>query len=155
MNKEAYEKGREALREKDYKAAVRDFEEVLKDLDEHHESYNRIQASLGLAQVLTSNRNGLLLCRDAASSEGQDGNVFLHLASAEWHFGNRKRAIDALRHGMKIEPGNQQLKRAIGMLDARKKSVFEFLPRNHSLNRTLGRFLRRDTDDPSAYHLLY
>ncbi|MCK4704954.1 MAG: hypothetical protein KAT90_05705, partial [Gammaproteobacteria bacterium] len=71
MNTEIYEKGLQALEAKDYKAAVRDFEMVLKDLDEHDEHYNVIASYLGLAQVLISNRNGLLVCRDAASSDVQ------------------------------------------------------------------------------------
>lgn len=155
MNKEAYEKGCAALKAKDYKGAVRDFENALKDVAEHHEQYNLLTSCLGLSQVLTSNRNGLLLCRDAASSEVLDADVFLNLACAEWHCMNRKRAIDALRHGCKIDGDNTQLKKAITMLDSRKKSVLGFLPRNHPLNRSLGRLLRRPSGDLSVHHLLY
>jgi len=155
MDMGAYEKACAALEAKDYKGAVRDFEEALKDVDEHHEQYNLLVSGLGLSQVLTSNRNGLLLCRDAASSEVLDGKVFLNLACAEWHCMNRKRAIDALRHGCKIDGENEQLKKAINLLDVRKQSIFRFLPRNHPLNRILGRLLRRNSDDLSVHQLLY
>ena len=155
MNEEAYNNGRDALKAGDYKGAVRDFEEALKSIEEHDEQYNNVLASLGLTQVLTSNRNGLLLCRDAASSEVLDGDVFLYLACAEWHCSNRKRAIDALRHGCKIDADNEQLKRAIALLDVRKRSVFNALPRTHALNRTIGRFLRRGGNDLTVHNLLY
>ena len=155
MNTEIYEKGLQALEAKDYKAAVRDFEMVLKDLDEHDEHYNVIASYLGLAQVLISNRNGLLVCRDAASSDVQEEVVFLNLACAEWQCNNRKRAIDAIHRGRRIDAGSQRLQQAIALLDSRKRSVFEFLPRNHSLNRVFGRLLRRSSDDVDVHSLLY
>jgi hypothetical protein len=155
MNEESYTNGREALKAKDYKGAARDFEEALKSIEEHDEQYNNVVACLGLSQVLISNRNGLLLCRDAASSEVLDGNVFLYLACAEWHCSNRKRAIDALHRGCKIDNENEQLKRAIVQLDVRKRSVFKGLPRTHILNRTLGKFLRRDVGELTVHSLLY
>lgn len=155
MNEEAYQNGLDALTVKDYKGAVRDFEEALKNLDEHDEQYNKVVACLGLSQVLTSNRNGLLLCRDAASSEVLDGDVFLYLACAEWHCSNRKRAIDAILHGCKIDADNEKLKRAIKQLDVRKRSVFSGLPRAHALNRILGRLLRRSSSELTVHSLLY
>ena len=155
MNTEIYEKGLQALEAKDYRAAVRDFETVLKDLDEHDEHYNLIASYLGLAQVLISNRNGLLVCRDAASSDVQDGTVFLNLACAEWQCNNRKRAIDAIQRGCKFDAECERLQQAVALLDSRKRSVFEFLPRNHSLNRVFGRLLRRSSDDVDVHSLLY
>lgn len=155
MDIKAYNNGRDALRAKDYKGAARDFEEALKSIEEHHEQYNNVLASLGLSQVLISNRNGLLLCRDAASSEVLDGDVFLYLACAEWHCLNRKRAIDALNHGCKIDNEHEQLKSAIAKLDVRKRSIFNGLPRTHMLNRTLGKFFRRNGGELTVHSLLY
>ena len=155
MNIKAYNNGRDALKTKDYKGAARDFEDALKSVAEHDEQYNNVLASLGLSQVLTDNRNGLLLCRDAASSEVLDGDVFLYLACAEWHSENRKRAIDALNHGCKIDNEHEQLKSAMARLDVRKRSIFKGLPRTHVLNRTLGKFLRRDGGELTVHSLLY
>ena len=155
MDTEMFEKGLRALEVKDYKAAVRDFEAVLKELDEHSEQYNKIASYVGLAQVLIDNRNGLLVCRDAASSETADGTVFLNLACAEWHCGNRKRAIDAIRSGCKIDVENERLQRASALLDSRKQSIFQYLPRQHSLNRAFGRLFRHSGDDVDVHSLLY
>ena len=155
MNIKAYNNGRDALKSQDYKGAVREFEEALKNVEEHDEQYNNVLASMGLSQVLTANRNGLLLCRDAASSEVLDGDVFLYLACAEWHCSNRKRAINALSHGCKIDNEHEQLKSAISKLDGRKRSVFKSLPRTHVLNRTLGKFLRRGSGEITVHSLLY
>lgn len=155
MNTEIYEKGLQALEAKDYSAATRDFERVLNNLDEHDEDYNKVASYAGLAQVLTSNRNGLLLCRDAASSEVLDGTVFLNLACAEWFCSNRGRAIEAASRGCKIDVGNERLQRALSLLDGRKGAILSPLPRKHSLNRFFGRLFRRSSDDVDVHSLLY
>ncbi|MCK5001602.1 MAG: hypothetical protein KAS57_01170 [Gammaproteobacteria bacterium] len=155
MNTEMYEKGLKALKVRDYKAAARDFEVVLNELDEHDENYNKAASYVGLVQVLISNRNGLLVCRDAASSEVLDGAVFLNLACAEWHCHHRGRAIDAIRRGCKIDAGNERLQRASELLESRKRSIFQYLPRKHSLNRAFGRLFRRSGGDVDVHSLLY
>ena len=155
MDTELFDKGCEAFKAGDYKAAERAFREVMKSLDEHHVYYNRVASHLGLAQVLISDRNGLLLCRDAASSETVDGDVFLNLACAEWHTENRKRAIDAVLRGRKIDATHDQLVRACMLLDSRQRNVFPFLTRQHFLNRIAGRMMRRAQDEITVHSLLY
>jgi len=109
----------------------------------------------GLSQVLIENENGLLLCRDAASNEVFAGVIFLNLACAEWYSKNRKRAIDAIHHGIKIDASNKQLNKACARLDCRKKCCFSFLPRSHKLNRIIGRLFRRPEAVITVHSLLY
>ena len=155
MNQQAYENGIDAIKAEDYPGAVRDFQECLTSIDEHHDHYNKVTSYLGLSQVLTNNPNGLLLCRDAGSSEVLEGRVFLNLAIAEWRSGNRKRAIDALHRGCKIDAEHAQLKEARALIDKRKKPVLDFLPRDHVINTFLGRFFRRKEEGLSVQSLLY
>ncbi len=155
MDEESLAKGRDALKAKDYKAAEREFNQALKSIDELHESYNKITSYLGLAQVMTSDRNGLLLCRDAASSEVLDGDVFLHLACAEWHSDNRQRAVDAIIRGRKIDGEHEQLVRACMLIDGRRSTIFPFLDRQHLLNRSIGRLMRRTAGELTVHILLY
>jgi hypothetical protein len=155
MNTESFDKGSDALQAGDYKAAVREFREALKSLEEHHALYSRVASYLGLAQVLTSDLNGLLICRDAASSETADGDIFLNLACAEWHIENRERAVDAIMRGCRVDSGHEQLLRACKLLDSRRRSVLPFLPRHHFINRTVGRLLRRTPNEVTVHTLLY
>ena len=155
MNQQAYENGIDAIKAEDYAGAARDFEACLGSIDEHHEQYNKVASYLGLSQVLVSNPNGLLLCRDAGSSEVLEGRVFLNLAIAEWRSGNRKRAIDALHRGCKIDADHAKLREACLLIDKRKKPVLEFLPREHFLNGALGRLFRRKEEGLSVSSLLY
>lgn len=155
MDTEAYQNAKDALKTKDYKAAERAFKIALESVGEHDEQYNSVLSYYGLAQVLNSNKNGLLLCRDAASNEVFEGNVFLNLACAELESNNRKRAVDAIRHGVKIDADNAQLNRACAKLDRRRKSCFSFLPRSHKLNRFFGRMLRRPGPEATVHSLLF
>lgn len=155
MDIDAYQNAKDALRAKDYKAAERAFKIALDSVDEHDEHYNSVLSYYGLTQVLNSNSNGLLLCRDAASNEVFDGEVFLNLACAEWQSQNRKRAVDAIRHGIKIDADNEQLNRACAQLDCRRRCCFSFLPRSHKLNRFFGRLLRRPGPEATVHSLLF
>ncbi len=155
MDTQVYQNAKDALEVKDYKAAERAFKMTLDSIDEHHGLHNNVLSFYGLAQVLILNKNGLLLCRDAASNEVFEGEVFLNLACAEWDSGNRKRAVDAIRHGVKIDADNKQLNRACAQLDCRKKCCFGFLPRSHKLNRLVGRMLRRPGPVMTVHSLLY
>ena len=155
MDTQAYQNAKNLLKAQDYQAAEREFKIALDSIDEHNKIYNSVLSYYGLTQVLTSNKNGLLLCRDAASSEIFEGDVFLNLACAELHSDNRKRAIDAIHHGIKIDADNEALNRASVKLDCRKKCCFSFLPRNHKLNHFFGRLLRRPGQEITVHNLLY
>ena len=155
MDSESFEKGRDALRAGDYKAAEHNFRDVYSSIDESHVLYNKIASYFGLAQVLIEDPNGLLLCRDVASSESKDGDVFLNLACAEWHSENRERAIDAIARGREIDGKHAQLERAGMLIDSREANVIPYLPRQHMLNRILGRLVRRTPFPLSAHNLLH
>ena len=155
MDTQAYQIAKDALKAGDYKAAERAFKIALDSINEHDGLYNNVQSYYGLAEVLNSNENGLLLCRDAASKEMLDGDVFLNLACAELESNNRKRAIEAIQHGIKIDAGHARLKRACDWLDCRKRSCVGFLPRDHRLNRLLGRLMRRPGHVLTVHSLLY
>ena len=161
MDTQAYQDARDALKAKDYKAAERAFRIALDSISEniglaYTGRYNLVESYYGLSQVLNSNEDGLLLCRDAASKEMFEGDVFLNLACAELECGNRKRAIDAIQHGVKLDANNVRLKRACARLECRRKCCIGFLPREHFLNRFLGRLRRRHNpeDVVNAHNLL-
>lgn len=155
MDSESFDKGCDALKGEDFKAAEHNFRNALNSVHEGHQLYNKIASFYGLAQVLIEDPNGLLLCRDVASSEANDGDVFLNLACAEWHSDNRERAIDAVARGRAIDAGHIQLERAGQLLDSRRAHVIPYLPRQHILNRMLGRLVRRTPYPVTVHHLLY
>lgn len=155
MNKASYDQARDSLMAGDYKAAKREFIKALNSIDEHHTLYNNIASYLGLAQVLTSDRNGLILCRDAASSDVLEVDVYLNLACAEWHANNRKRAVEAIKRGRDIDADHEQVVRASMLIDSRRRNILPFISRQHFLNRTLGPFMRKSRVELSVHKLLF
>ena len=156
MDTQAYQNARDALQAQDYKAAERAFKLVLDSIDDEHAQHDIVQSYYGLTRVLNGDSNGLLFCRDAASNEKSDGNVLLNLACAEFFSDNRKRAIEAIREGIKIDPKHVRLNEACAKLDCRRKCCIAFLARAHKLNRMLGRWRRRPVQPELTVHqLLY
>ncbi len=155
MDRESFENAVSTMKTKDYLAAERAFKKILDAMNKQDRQYNLIISYLGLAQVLAGNPDGLLLCRDAAGNELLDGDVFLNLAGAEWESMNRKRTIDAIKRGVKIDADNEKLIRACTRLGCRKRCCFNFLPRAHRLNRFFGRLFRRPGEPLTTHHLLF
>ena len=160
MDTEAYKKAMDALKAGDYEVAEQAckiaFDSVHKHIGLSNDGqYNNVQSYYGLALVLNSNEQGLLLCRNAANNERLNGDVFLNLACAELESDNRKRAIDMIQHGVKIDPGNDRLNRACARMECRKKCCIGFLAREHILNRLLGRLRRGSGQALTVHNLLY
>ena len=154
MDESVFANGLSALGAKDYDGAARDFDTVLNSIDMQDAQYNRVASYLGLARSLLGDDSGLLLCRDAASNETVSGDVFLNIACAEWHAGQRKRAIDAIHRGLEIAPDHQKLHLVLLLMDSRKRAAISFLDRDHILNRFLGRFLRRKSREMTVHTLI-
>ena len=160
MDKQAYKSAKDALKTGNYKTAERYFKLALDSTHEHiglsnDGQYHRLQSYYGLTLVLNSNENGLSLCREAANNELLNGDVFLNLACAELANNNRKRAIEVIQHGIKIDPDHARLKQACTKIECRKKCCLSFLPREHFLNRFLGRLMRRSQQEITADNLLF
>ncbi len=155
MDQQSFDLAVDLMKVEDYPAARRAFAKLMSTTDEHDEQYNRLSSYLGLTQVLTGDNDGLLLCRDAASNELVDGQVYLNLACAEWHALNRRRSIDAIQRGIKIDADNQRLTTACAKFDCRKKCCFGFLSRGHRLNRLFGRLRRRPNENITVHSLLF
>lgn len=160
MDTQAYNKAKEALKKGDYGTAERYFKVALDSTHQHiglvnDGQYNNLQSCYGLAMVLNSNQDGLLLCREAASNEQFNGDVFLNLACAELVNNNRKRAVEVIQHGMKIDPHHARLRRACSKIGCRIKFCFSFLPREHFLNRIFGRLRRIPAQEFTADSFLF
>jgi len=105
--------------------------------------HNKYASYCGLARVLTGDRDGVELCRDAARQEAVDGDVYLNLAYAELHMKSRKRSIKTLEKGLYIDchhPGLNKLQQHLG---TRSKQAISFISRDSLLNKTLGKFSRK------------
>lgn len=135
--------GLESLKEDAVAQALQQFQQAYESAPFDDIYYNKYASYCGLTRVLNGDDEGVELCRDAASMENLDGDVFLNLACAEWHMKSRKRAISVLEKGLKIDdrhPGLNKFKSNVGV---RTKTAISFIPRNSFLNNTLGKLVRK------------
>jgi len=127
------------------KAADR-FRQAYESVDRTSIYHNKYASYCGLARVLSGDASGLEMCRSAAESELHDGDVYLNLARAEWHFENRRAVVIALKKGLQIDnrhPGLRQMREQMGI---RQRSPLPFLPRTHPLNQALGKLMRHNSE---------
>jgi hypothetical protein len=84
-------------------------------------------------------REGLKLCRHSIEVEFYQAENYLNLARTCLLANDRKRAVAAVRGGLKIDRRNPQLLALHQELGIRSLPVLRFLDRGHPLNQLLGR----------------
>jgi len=135
--------GLDHLKEYSVPQALHDFQRAYDAAPNDDIYHNKYASFCGLARVLTGDRAGVELCRDAARLESTDGDVYLNLAYAELHMKSRKRSIKTLEKGLYVDchhPGLNKLQKHLG---TRSKQVISFISRDSLLNKTLGKFSRK------------
>ncbi|HVS02215.1 MAG TPA: hypothetical protein VMT16_05555 [Thermoanaerobaculia bacterium] len=94
----------------------------------------------GLARRQHKVGEGLAMCKRAVKMEFYQPEVYLNLSRTLVLAGNRKAAVDVLKKGLKVDPGDSGLLMLRTQLGWRERPVLPFLRRTHPLNRFLGRF---------------
>lgn len=85
----------------------------------------------------------LRACRTAAQRDFFNPELQLNLGKVCAMAGLTSQALAAFERGLKLAPGNRTLRAERGKLERRKSPVIAGLPRNHPLNRLLGRMRAR------------
>ncbi len=135
--------GIEFLKRNMISQAAHSFEMAYEKVGYSDTHYNKYASFCGLTRVLLGDRGGLALCREVSRNETHDGDVFYNLARVEWHFKDRKRAVEALTNGIEIDEAHNGLWDFWGQIGMRKRKPITFLPRNNLLNNGLGRLFRK------------
>jgi tetratricopeptide (TPR) repeat protein len=127
------------LHREQFDVAVHYFRKALNRLSDDSPELPAYLAWLGLAMVQTGDEQGLVHCREAAIRQPRNPMVLCNLAKAEYFAGNRKKAFETINRGLAISPSHTELQVFAYLIDARRKPAIEFLGRNNSINRFLGR----------------
>jgi tetratricopeptide (TPR) repeat protein len=93
----------------------------------------------GIAKFKGKRREGLTLCEHAVKVEFYQPDNQLNLARTLLLNGNRKRALEALKRGLQIDPDHRALVALRSEMGSRKSPVLGFLGRDNFLNVFLGR----------------
>lgn len=95
-----------------------------------------------LAKERRQYQQAMTLCREALQAEPSNPDHYYQLSRIYLAAGQKRQAIKSLRKGLKFkryQPIIDELQR----LGLRKPPVFSSLPREHFLNRSLGRLLAK------------
>lgn len=85
----------------------------------------------------------LTLCETAVRLKRDEPRLYLNLASVYVSASRREKAIEVLDSALKRFGRNAPVERERNKLGKRAEPVLSFLPREHSLNRTLGQLRHR------------
>jgi Flp pilus assembly protein TadD len=85
----------------------------------------------------------LTLCEAAVRLKRDEPQLYLNLASVYVSASRREKAVEVLDSALKRFGRNAPVERERNKLGKRAGPVLPFLPREHSLNRTLGRLRHR------------
>lgn len=135
--------GIEYLNQRAISKAVSHFSQACKLTPKQHYNFNKYQSYLGMANVLSGNHSGLMLCQRATEDGEVEGDLYLNLARAEWFYRNRPATVAALNKGLLIEADHEGLNEMRKHLGMRRSNPIAFLPRRHYLNCLFGKMLRK------------
>lgn len=103
----------------------------------------------GIAKFKNKRREGLALCEHAVKIEFYQPDNQLNLARTHLLNGNRKRALEAIERGLKIDREHHELLELKQELGSRRPPVLGFLDRGNFLNVFLGRLRHSVSSKPS------
>ena len=79
------------------------------------------------------------LCHSAMRMNRRNAQLYLNLAEVYVAADRKQDAADILARGLHYAPHDQRLNMALDRLAIRRPAVLRFLPRQHVINRNLGR----------------
>ena len=85
-------------------------------------------------------------CQTSLKADRFDANHRANLAKVYLEADDRKRAIDALQDGLRIDPDHTAIHHVWNDIGRRRPPVLNFLPRQNPVNVWLGKVFRRGTD---------
>jgi len=124
--------------------------ESVSSIDLYH---NKYASYCGLLRVLSGDRGGVNLCRDAVRSECHDGDVFLNLACVEWHMRSRRKSVLAVEKGLRVDRRHPGLKKMRSQIGFREKNIISFLSRSNPVNKMLGKLKRKKEENSKQWDL--
>jgi Tfp pilus assembly protein PilF len=140
---EAFRKALQALERRCYKEAVGLFQTAIEAERQDGSAKNpkmKYLSFLGLALTLSQGRSdeGQTLCEQAVKRDFFDADLFCNLGIVSLRNRQRAAAFEAFRKGLTLRPGYRRILDELERYERRGQPVFEFIPRDHPINRLAG-----------------
>lgn len=94
---------------------------------------------LALAQANGASPEAIRACEAAARRDFFNPDLLLNLGRVYLLAGKTTRALATFEQGLRLAPSHPALRAELARIDRRQQPPVAFLPRNHSVNRLLGR----------------
>lgn len=91
-------------------------------------------------------RDGVYFCREATTREQYNADLFFNLGRACISARRRREAFDAFERGLRLQPEHEGIRKAMGLMGARRRPALPFLSRSNPVNVMLGRLMNGITD---------
>lgn len=140
----AFEIGRRQVEAGNYREALPFFKEMLekgkkeengKFSQPAHKSYY----ALCMTMVYGPTREAILLSERAVSKEFYNPDLFCNLGLVYMRCGKRGPAFRAFKRGLALKSNHLRIAKALKQYEGRATRFLNFLPRQHFLNRWIGR----------------
>ncbi len=148
--RDEYELGIAFFRKKQWRTATRHFSQAEHKCNRDDVHLQCYKSWHGVSLVYSGDVSGLNLCRHASTRENIDATVFQNLALAELKLRHRKRACEAVKRGLSIDPKHRGLLKLRKNMGARRQPCLIFLDRNNPLNKWLGKMTYRRVNTAGA-----
>lgn len=98
-------------------------------------------SAYGLSLALSGRqvKEGIALCETAVRQENYNPDLYWNLGRACVAGGLRAQALDAFNKGLRCDRHHPGINREIRKMGTRRKPIVGFLPRQHALNKVLGK----------------
>ena len=84
-------------------------------------------------------QDGINFCRAAIHRASYEPDFYVNLCKVYAKAGQRKKALETLVEGLSFDKNETRIKTEMKRIGVRRKPTLRFLPRNHFLNKTLGK----------------
>jgi predicted Zn-dependent protease len=131
-----FRKALNAYRQGGLRASASDFRRLIDDgsNDPRHISYYGLLTALADGRMV----EGRKLCEKAVKEAFYDPEMYLNLAKVYFRAGQKTRASQVLRKGMRVDPDDHALRRELARINPRATPALDFLHRGHPLNKYFG-----------------
>lgn len=91
------------------------------------------------------------LARTAVQQEFYNPDLYMNLAKIYLIHGFKAEAVRILRRATMVDPDNERILGELASLGVRRRPIIPFLPREHRLNRALGKLFSRTLTSFGAF----
>ncbi len=134
-----YDVAIDMIRHQEYGVAIQCLENNLKGEEKDPASLSLL--GVALARSGRDLKRAAKLCTEAIELDKEKALYYFYLADVYRRMRRKRKVLEVLKAGLKVDPGNRQLVKLLNQFGSRKKPAFSFLKRSNPINKYAGRLM--------------